>query len=202
MSDENSLRNSVSDSSAPPRPTASEPVGNAAGGEPVDEVAVDDLAVQLESIAVERDRLASENEELQDRLLRRQADFENFRRRVERERAEFAEYAGMETIRELLPVLDDLERALKAAPVEGPAAEYARGVEMIYQRFSDVLRKLGLEPIESAGQPFDPNVHHAVETVAGAGAEDHTVLEEFQKGYNFKGKLLRPAMVRVAVKPS
>lgn len=171
--------------------------------EPVDQVTVDDLAAQLEAVTVERDRLAGENEELKDRLLRRQADFENFRRRVERERAEMAEFAGMETVRALLPVLDDFERALRATPqLDGAAAEYARGVEMIYQRLKDTLQKLGLEPIESAGKPFDPNIHHAVERVTDANAEDDTVVEEYQRGYNFKGKLLRPAMVKVAVKPS
>jgi len=166
-------------------------------------VSVDDLAAQLEAISVERDRLAGENEELKNRLLRRQADFENFRRRVERERAELAEFAGMETVRALLPILDDFERALRATPaLDGPAAEYARGVEIIYQRFFDTLQKLGLEPIDSAGRPFDPNIHHAVETVSSAEAEDPIVVEEYQRGYNFKGKPLRPAMVKVAVKPS
>lgn len=206
VSDENELQhaNSFSESAAPPRAAEDQPGGEAAAGPgAVDQVALDDLAAQLEAVTVERDRLAGENEELQDRLLRRQADFENFRRRVERERAELFEYAGMEAVRALLPVLDDFERALKARPaLEGPAAEYARGIEFIYQRLFDTLKKLGLEPLEAAGRPFDPNLHHAVETVTASDAEDHTVVEEFQRGYNFKGKLLRPAMVKVAVKPS
>ena len=168
-----------------------------------DAAAIDDLAAQLEAVTVERDRLAAENEELKDALLRHRAEFENFRRRVEKERAEFAEYAAAEAVRALLPILDDFERALSAVPPEiGPEHDYVKGIRIIYDRLLETLKKLGLEPIESVGKPFDPTVHHAVERVPTAGAEDETVLEEWQKGYNFKGKLLREAMVRVAVKPS
>lgn len=149
-------------------------------------------------LAAERDRLIKEKEELYDRLLRRQAEFENFRRRTERERAELFEFAGMETVRALLPVLDDFERALK---VECADREYARGMELIYQRLFESLKKLGLEPVEALGKPFDPNSHHAVEMVKTTEADDHTVIEEYQQGYNFRGRLLRPAMVKVAVAP-
>ena len=204
MSQDNEMLNASSESGVPPVCETAAPAGeNAPAPDAVDEVSIDDLAAQLEAVSLERDRLAGENEELKNRLLRRQADFENFRRRVERERAELAEFAGMETIRALLPILDDFERALRATPaLDGPAAEYARGVEIIYQRFFETLRKLGLEPIESAGRPFDPNIHHAVETVSSADTEEPIVVEEYQRGYNFKGKPLRPAMVKVAVKPS
>ena len=138
-----------------------------------------------------------EKTDLQDRLLRRQAEFDNFRRRAERERAEVVEYANTETVRSLLPILDDFERALK---VESADKEYARGMELIYQRLSDSLKKLGVEAITCTGQPFDPHLHHAVEMVETDEHDDHTILEEYQRGYNFKGKLLRPAMVKVAVK--
>jgi molecular chaperone GrpE len=150
-----------------------------------------------EAVASERERLLAEKAELQDRLLRRQAEFDNFRRRAERERAELVEYANTETVRSLLPILDDFERALK---VESADKEYARGMELIYQRLSDALKKLGVEPITCTGQLFDPHLHHAVEMVETDEHEDHTILEEYQRGYNFKGKLLRPAMVKVAVK--
>ena len=99
-------------------------------------------------------------------------------------------------MRALLPILDDFERATKS---ESSDKEYSKGMEMIYQRFYDSLKKLGLEPIVSAGQPFDPHVHHAVEMVETDEADDHTVLDEYQRGYNFKNRLLRPAMVKVAV---
>ena len=155
-------------------------------------------ADQAAQIASERDQLAAEKADLQDRLLRRMAEFDNFRRRAERERSEYLEFAGMDAVRELLPVVDDFERALK---VESADREYAKGIELIYQRLTELLKKLGLEPIAAAGQKFDPNLHHAVEMVQTEDAEDHTVLDEYQRGYNFRGRLLRPAMVKVAVKP-
>ncbi|MGA3187654.1 MAG: nucleotide exchange factor GrpE [Bryobacteraceae bacterium] len=146
----------------------------------------------------ELDQLAGEKAELQDRVLRSQAEFQNFKKRVERERSELFEYASMEAVRALLPVLDDFERSLK---VESGDKEYVKGMELIYQRFYEGLKKLGLEPIISEGQAFDPHVHHAVDKVETEEAAPDTVLEEFQRGYNFKGRMLRPAMVKVAVEP-
>jgi molecular chaperone GrpE len=146
----------------------------------------------------ELDQLAGEKAELQDRLLRAQAEFQNSRKRMERERGELFEYASMEAVRALLPVLDDFERSLKA---ESSDKEYVKGMELIYQRFFDGLKKLGLEPITSTGQAFDPHIHHAVDMVETDEAPPDTVLEEFQRGYNFKGRMLRPAMVKVAVQP-
>lgn len=150
------------------------------------------------ALIAERDALATEKAELHDRLLRAQAEFQNFRKRVDREKAEFAEYASTEAIRALIPILDDFERALKT---ESSGPEFSRGIGLIYQRLFESLKKLGLEPMDSAGQPFDPNQHHAVEMVESDEAADHTVLEEYQRGYTFKGRLLRPAMVKVAVEP-
>lgn len=146
----------------------------------------------------EIDQIRAERDELRDMLLRRQAEFDNFRKRTERERSEYLQWAGMEAVKDLLPVLDDFERAMR---VEGGNPDYVKGVEMINTRMLETLKKLGLEPIESAGKQFDPHLHQAIERVETADAEDGTVLGEFQRGYNFKGKLLRPAMVRVAVKP-
>ena len=160
--------------------------------------ACDDLAVQVAALKAERDRLTADKAELHDRLLRRQADFDNFRKRAERDRSDFLQYAGMEFAREMLPIVDDFDRALK---IETADANYAKGVELIYQRMYDTLKKMGLEPLESTGKLFDPNLHQAVERVPTEEAEDQQILSEFQRGYNFKGKLLRPAMVRVAVKP-
>lgn len=146
----------------------------------------------------ERDRLLKEKAELQDLLQRRQAEFENYRRRVERERGELLEFASMDTIKALLPVLDDFERALK---MEGGGTEYGRGMELIYQRLYETLKKLGLEPISSDVAVFNPHIHHAVEMVDTKDHPDQTILEEYQRGYYFKGRLLRPAMVKVAVNP-
>ena len=151
-------------------------------------------------LLAERDRLQAEVADLQDRLLRRQAEFENFRRRNERDRSDFLQYAGMEIVREILPILDDFERARKT---ECSDESYRKGIELIYQRLVDTLTKIGLEPIEvGAGTEFDPNLHQAVVRLETEEAADNTILEEFQRGYNFKGKLLRPAMVKVAVKPA
>ncbi|HEY2017639.1 MAG TPA: nucleotide exchange factor GrpE [Bryobacteraceae bacterium] len=152
---------------------------------------------QLASVTAERDQLAADKAELAQRLLRTQADFDNARRRAERDRSDFLQFAAMDLVRDILPVLDDFERALK---VETADRSYAKGIELIYQRLYEALRKMGLEPIETADKQFDPNLHQAVERVHTEEAPDQAILGEFQKGYNFKGKLLRPAMVKVAVR--
>jgi molecular chaperone GrpE len=151
-----------------------------------------------ESLAAERDRLAAEKAELEDRLLRMRAEFQNARARAERERSDYLQFASMDLVRDLVPVLDDLERAMR---VETNDREYAKGVELIYQRLYDTLKKMGLEPIATQGKRFDPNMHQAIERVQTDDHEDQEILGEFQRGYQFRGKLLRPAMVRVAVRP-
>jgi molecular chaperone GrpE len=153
---------------------------------------------QIAALTGERDQLAAEKADLKDRLLRTLADFENFRRRAERDRSEYVQFAAMEMVRDLIPILDDFRRAMK---VETADKEYAKGIELIDQRLFEALKKAGLEPIEAAGKLFDPNLHQAVVRVQSEEFPDQTVLEEFQSGYNFKGKLLRPAMVKVAVRP-
>jgi len=154
-------------------------------------------AAATEDLAAERDRLAQEKAELQDRYLRLAAEFDNFRKRSERERLEAIEYAAMGAVKALLPVLDDFERALKATPGD---ADYARGIELIYQRLFDAMKKLGLEPLEAEGKPFDPHLHEAIERVVDPNVDEDTVVAELQRGYLFKGRLLRAALVRVAVK--
>jgi molecular chaperone GrpE len=151
--------------------------------------------------AEERDRILNEKAELEDLLRRRQAEFENFRKRVERERGETYEDATASTVAKLLPVVDDFERALTLAPAgEGPGAEYAKGIVLIHQQLMETLGKMGLKSLETAGTEFDPNLHHAVQKVEVPGADIETVLEQYQRGYLFKEKLLRPAMVKVGVK--
>jgi molecular chaperone GrpE len=153
---------------------------------------------QIAALTAERDELAAERADLKDRLLRAMAEFDNFRRRAARDRSEYVQFAATEMVRDLIPILDDFRRALK---VETADKEYAKGIELIDQRLFETLKKAGLEPIEAAGKPFDPNLHQAVDRVQSEELPDQTVLEEYQSGYNFKGKLLRPAMVKVAVKP-
>jgi len=179
---------------AVPEVAAVEDMGEAAPYQ----VEVTDSAAQLAALSAERDQLAAERAELTDRLLRRAADFENFRRRLERERAELLEFAGSGLVAELLPILDDFERALQ---VESADKQYAKGVELIYQRLLDALKRSGLEPLSCIGQRFDPHLHHAVEMASTEEVEDQTILEERARGYNFRGRLLRPALVKVAVKP-
>jgi molecular chaperone GrpE len=156
------------------------------------------LEGQLAAVTAERDQLAAEKAELYDRVLRARAEFENARRRAERDRLDYVQFAAMDLVKDILPILDDFERALKVPTAD---TEYAKGVELIYQRMYDTLKRLGLEPIEAKGKPFDPNLHQAVDRVHTEEADDMTVLDEFQRGYNFKGKLLRPSMVKVAVRP-
>ncbi|MGC2660737.1 MAG: nucleotide exchange factor GrpE [Bryobacteraceae bacterium] len=145
----------------------------------------------------ELDRLAREKRDLQELMQRRQAEFENYKKRVERERGELFEFASMDTAKAMLPILDDFERALKA---ESADKVYARGMELIYQRLYESLKKIGLEPISTEGTLFNPHLHHAVEMVDSPDVPDQTILEEYQRGYNFKGRPLRPAMVKVAVR--
>ena len=165
---------------------------------PDDNVPATTVEGQLAAVAAERDRLAADKADLYDRLLRARAEFDNARRRAERERSDFLQFAATDLVREILPVLDDFERALK---VETADRDYAKGVELIYQRLYETMKKLGLEPIETEGKLFDPNQHEAVQRVQTKEAEDQAILGELQRGYNFKGKLLRPAWVRVAVRP-
>jgi molecular chaperone GrpE len=150
---------------------------------------------ESDALREERDSLKAERDDLKDLLLRRQAEFDNFRKRAEREKSDFAQYAGMEIVKELLPILDDFDRALK---VETADTEYAKGVGMIHKRLFESLKKQGLEPIDTTGAKFDHELHHAVANEETNDAEDGAVLEEYQRGYNFKGKLLRAAMVKVA----
>jgi molecular chaperone GrpE len=167
------------------------------GEVPEETLPAETLELQLAAVTAERDSLAAEKAEAEGRLLRLRAEFDNHRRRVERERSDFLQYAAADLVQQVLPVLDDFERALKHETAD---RDYAKGVELIFQRFSETLKKMGLEPLETAGQRFDPNLHQAVQRVETDEAEDQTILDEFQKGYNFRGKLLRPAMVKVAVK--
>ena len=165
------------------------------------EVASDPVVEVLEpsqdSSLLELEQLRGERDELKDLFQRSRAEFENYRRRVEREKTEMVDHGTADAIRQVLVVLDDFDRALR---VETQDKEYSRGIEMIHQRFTETLKKLGLTPIDTAGRLFDPNVHYAVEMVPTDDAADQTILAEYQKGFYFKGKLLRPAMVKVAVK--
>jgi molecular chaperone GrpE len=152
---------------------------------------------RIEFLEQELTKLETEKQDLLRLAQSRQAEFENFRRRSERERQETVDMAAADAVKTILPVFDDFERALS---VETADANYAKGVVLIHSRLKETLEKMGLEPIDTAGKLFDPNVHHGIDMVETDEAEDQSILAEFQKGYFFRGKLLRPAMVRVAVK--
>lgn len=143
-------------------------------------------------------KVKAERDSLLDRLARAQAEFENARRRAAKEQQDFRDFAMADAIKSLLPVVDNFERALQS---KSEAADFRAGVELIYKQLRDVLTKLGVQVIEAKGQQFDPHVHEAIEMVETSDAADHEVLEEWQRGYKFKDRLLRPAMVKVARNP-
>lgn len=143
-------------------------------------------------------KLRSERDTLFDRLARVQAEFENYRKRSAREQQDFREYAVADALKSLLPVLDSFELALKNASPKADETGLRSGWELIRKQFQDVLARLGVREIEARGAAFDPQWHQAVEMVETDQAEDNHVLEELQRGYKLKDRLLRPAMVRVA----
>jgi molecular chaperone GrpE len=148
--------------------------------------------------ARDREELQKQRDEYYDRLLRKTAEFDNYRKRIDRERQSVAESAAADLLAELLPLVDDLDRALKAdAGAEGAEA-YRRGVELIHRQLLELLRKRGVRPIEALGTDFDPNYHQAVAHEAAPGRRDGEVIEEFRRGYMLGDRLLRPAMVKVA----
>jgi len=139
-----------------------------------------------------------ERDELRDRLLRTAAEFDNYRKRTDRERRELIEAAAANLIEDLLPILDDLERALET-PADDPAAgAYRRGVELIHRQLLDVLRRRGVEPIETLGHDFDPAWHEALGRVPLGDRRDGEITAEIRRGYRIGSRLLRPAQVMVA----
>ena len=141
--------------------------------------------------------LQRQRDEYYDLLLRKTAEFDNYRKRIERERQTVSEAAAADMIEQLLPIIDDLERALKADPGEGVEG-YRRGVELIHGHLMDLLRKRGVRPIEALGADFDPHYHQAVAHDLAEGAREGEVIEEFRRGYMLGDRLLRPSMVKVA----
>ena len=155
--------------------------------DPVTETGTDD---ELEQLRRDRD-------DVYDRLLRKTAEFENYRKRVDKERRELSEWAAAGVLTDVLAILDDFERALSAdAPPE--AEPYRAGVELIHRQLGEMLRKRGVTPIETEGADFDPHLHQAVAYEETPGAREGEILGEMRKGYRLGDRLLRPALVRVA----
>ena len=140
--------------------------------------------------------LKQQRDDYYDRLLRKTAEFDNYRKRTERERLQLSEAAAADLLTELLPLVDDMERALKAEG--GSDAAIRKGVELIHRQLLDVLRKRGVKPIEALGADFDPHFHQAVAHDPAEGRREGEVIEEFRRGYMLGDRLLRPAMVKVA----
>lgn len=179
-----------SSSPGPPTEVPQDPANET----PADETAVD--AVE----DTRHNRLKAEKEALYQRLLRLQAEFDNFRKRTEREKQDFYDYALTDFLRKLLPVLDAFERGLEVAEGE-TVADFKSGFQLVLKQFTDVLAQAGLEPIETSGQVFDPNRHQALMREETDAFADNQITGELQPGYTFKGRLLRPSLVKVAAAP-
>jgi molecular chaperone GrpE len=145
-------------------------------------------------------KLSSELDDLKQTLLRRQADFDNYRKRIDKERAEDSRRTTARVVESLIPVVDGFEHAL-AAHKDDEYAGYRKGFELIYKQLLENLARLGVERVEPLGQPFDPHLHQAVDRTETTEHPDGTILEVFQPSYVFHGRVLRPALVRVAVHP-
>lgn len=181
---------------------AAEPSGSAEGntGEVVEPS--DPQPDPISQLQAQVDSLTAEKASLYDKLLRRQAEFENYRKRVERERSELYQHGRDDVLLQFLPVVDNFERALSSLETsEGDAEALRHGVELIHKQFKDALSKFGLEAVEAVGQTFDPHVHEAVTTEATDKHKENTVIQEFQRGYRIGDRLLRPAKVKVASSP-
>ena len=174
----------------------------AAEEQPVEEVTeteTESAEGTVEDVLAEEDKatlLEAQLKEKDDRILRLQADFENFRRRTAKEKEELAAVITQNLLTDLLPLLDNFERAM--AVEQSDVEAFQKGMEMIFTQLREVLDKHGLENIEAEGQPFDPNIHQAVMRVENPDVEDGTITQVLQKGYQAKGRVIRPAMVQVA----
>jgi molecular chaperone GrpE len=149
-------------------------------------------------LAAAVEKLRAEKATLYDRLLRKQAELENVRKRAQREKEDFLQHATAELVRALLPTLDGFERALQHRDANVPE-KFFQGIELIHKELMDVLAWAGLTPLETVGKTFDPHLHQAVETVEAGEHRDQEIVEELQRGYKLKQRLLRPAVVKVAV---
>ena len=203
--EEENLESSSEDGSDLPQQSVSAADLDQLADEPVDERAEGSEPAEPDPVAklqAQVGALTAEKGTLYDKLLRGQAEFENFRKRTERERAELYQHGREDVLLQFLPVVDNFERALSSLETsEGDAEALRHGVELIHKQFKDALSKLGLEPVEAVGQTFDPHVHEAVTTEATDKHKENTVIQEFQRGYKIGDRLLRPAKVKVASSP-
>ncbi|EGW38717.1 MULTISPECIES: nucleotide exchange factor GrpE [unclassified Desulfosporosinus] len=156
------------------------------------------LPEKILTLEAELAQAKAKAEEHYDHLLRLQADFDNYRKRTQKEKVDLINYASERIVGDLLPILDNFERAANAAKVNPDITAFSQGVDMIFRQLQTALSKEGLKAMEAVGQPFDPNLHEAVLRVASEEHPENTVVEELQKGYYLKEKVLRPCMVKVS----
>ncbi|MFD1038532.1 nucleotide exchange factor GrpE [Virgibacillus byunsanensis] len=149
-----------------------------------------------ETLNAEVDRLKDEKDDMYQKILRVQAEFDNFKKRSQKEKEAASKYKAQDVINEILPAVDNFERALQAEVNEAQDS-FVEGVTMVYNQLKDALKAQGVEEIETTGKPFDPNLHHAVMQVEDEAMESNVVVEELQKGYILKDRVIRPAMVKV-----
>lgn len=166
--------------------------------DPLDDTAAAAMEPPDQGANTEVARLTRERDELKDLLLRKSAEFDNYRKRVERDRQATSESITAGVVEDLLPLVDDMERALAIDPGAGGPEAYRKGVELIHRQLTDLLRKRGVTPIEALGADFDPNVHQAVLHEPSEGHRDGEVIEDMRRGYMIGDRLLRPSMVKVA----
>ena len=177
---------------------AGEPEADAVQAEKEPEPAVqepDDVGPSVEELQQQIEKLEAQVKEKEDRALRLQADFDNFRRRTRQEKEEISAVVTQTILTDLLPLLDNFERAMAVETTD--TENFQNGVEMIYKQLKETMKKNGLEAIETEGAKFDPNFHQAVMRVQNADLEDDTIAAELQKGYMVKGRVIRPSMVQV-----
>lgn len=164
-----------------------------------EDAAAQDTQAEASAEASELEKARVQAEENYQRLLRVQADFDNFRRRARAEKEDFAKYASLKLIEQLLPIVDNFDRALASSKETKDFDALAKGLDMTYRGMDQLLTAEGLKPIEAVGQPFNPEFHQAVMQVESDEHEEGIVVEELQKGYILKDKVIRPAMVKVSV---
>ncbi len=191
MAEQGSINNETDGMPSEAAPPAELPEGmQASAAAPPEQAEAERLRTELEAVSKERD-------EMLDKLQRSQAEFENIRKRLQKEKDGVVRYAASDTIQSLLPIVDDFERAINA---DGVPPEIQKGLELIHKRIFEVFSRTGLAEVEQH-ETFDPNLHFAVERApAGEEHSDQQILEIYQKGYRFKDRLMRASMVKVAVK--
>lgn len=162
-----------------------------------EEASTDEVSEDVNALTNELEQVKREKDDLYDRLLRLQADYENYRRRTKKERENDLKYKSQSVIMELLPVLDNFERALQIEVSDEKAKSFVDGIQMVHRQLKDALAKEGLEEIPTVGEQFDPHLHQAVMQVQDEEKESNEIVEELQKGYKLKDRIIRPAMVKV-----